>query len=451
MAATDGSDLPKQRASGSPTKDFFVRMITRDITLPDCILDLLDNAIDGARRTIKHGAPKADGRLFDGFRVGLSIAGQAFVVSDNCGGISLNDAVDYAFHFGRRKDAPHDVDHSIGLYGIGMKRAIFKIGRKARVESRPSIDAFVVKVDVDEWEKNDADWDFDLESLKGNQEVGTRIVIEDLYPQIANAFADPTFINELIRTMARDYAFIIDKGFSISINGTEVPSYEYRLKEGNGVEPAVVAYEDDGVRVRIVAGLMKELDTDIPDELRLADTEAYGWYVVCNERVVLAGDKTDLTVWGNQRFPVWHPQYNGFAGFVFFESDDPKKLPWTTTKREVDSSEPLYLRALVRMKELSSVFTAYTGQRKADPQAAKEVEAAAAFVSVSTGLVNPNPMKLPEVAGKRSGPANVTIAYPRLRQHVKEVAEALGNVDMSAKEVGIRTFEYYRSMELGKS
>lgn len=119
----------------------------------DCILDLLDNAIDGARRTIKHGAPKADGRLFDGFRVGLSIAGQAFVVSDNCGGISLNDAVDYAFHFGRRKDAPHDVDHSIGLYGIGMKRAIFKIGRKARVESRPSFDAFVVKVDVDEWEK----------------------------------------------------------------------------------------------------------------------------------------------------------------------------------------------------------------------------------------------------------------------------------------------------------
>ena len=451
MAATDSTGLAKQRVSGSPTKDFFVRMITRDITLADCILDLLDNAIDGARRTIKHNAPKIGGRLFDGFGAELSIAGKAFVVSDNCGGISLNDAVDYAFHFGRRKDAPHDVDHSIGLYGIGMKRAIFKIGRKARIESRPSADAFVVKVDVDEWEKNDTDWDFDLESLEGNREVGTRIVIEDLYPQIANAFSDPTFVNELIRTMARDYAFVIGKGFSISINGTEVPSYEYRLKEGESVEPAVVEYEDDGVRVRIVAGLMKELDADIPDELRLADTEAYGWYVVCNERVVLAGDKTDLTVWGNQGFRVWHPQYNGFAGFVFFESDDPKKLPWTTTKREVDSSEPLYLRALVRMKELSGEFTAYTNQRKANPDAAKKIEAAAASVSVSSGLADPKSMKLPKVEGKESGDDYVTVAYPRPRQHVKEVAEALGNFKMSAREVGIRTFEYYRSMELGKS
>ena len=34
-----------------PTKDFFVKMITRDIDLQDCIFDLLDNAIDGARRS----------------------------------------------------------------------------------------------------------------------------------------------------------------------------------------------------------------------------------------------------------------------------------------------------------------------------------------------------------------------------------------------------------------
>jgi len=166
---------------------------------------------------------------------------------------------------------------------------------------------------------------------------------------------------------------------------------------------------------------------------------------------VLAGDKTDLTVWGNQGFRVWHPQYNGFAGFVFFESDDPKKLPWTTTKREVDSSEPLYLRALVRMKELSGEFTAYTNQRKANPDAAKKIEAAAASVSVSSGLADPKSMKLPKVEGKESGDDYVTVAYPRPRQHVKEVAEALGNFKMSAREVGIRTFEYYRSMELGKS
>jgi len=34
----------------SPTKDFFVSMLTRDISLDDAILDLLDNCVDGILR-----------------------------------------------------------------------------------------------------------------------------------------------------------------------------------------------------------------------------------------------------------------------------------------------------------------------------------------------------------------------------------------------------------------
>ena len=36
------------RAEASPTKQFFVSMLTRDINLADAILDLLDNCLDGA-------------------------------------------------------------------------------------------------------------------------------------------------------------------------------------------------------------------------------------------------------------------------------------------------------------------------------------------------------------------------------------------------------------------
>ena len=35
---------------GSPTKQFFIDMITRDISIEDAIIDLLDNSIDGANR-----------------------------------------------------------------------------------------------------------------------------------------------------------------------------------------------------------------------------------------------------------------------------------------------------------------------------------------------------------------------------------------------------------------
>ena len=35
---------------GNPTKKFFIDMITRDISIEDAIVDLLDNSIDGANR-----------------------------------------------------------------------------------------------------------------------------------------------------------------------------------------------------------------------------------------------------------------------------------------------------------------------------------------------------------------------------------------------------------------
>ena len=39
------------KADASPTKAFFVNMITRDISLEDCILDLIDNSVDSAWRS----------------------------------------------------------------------------------------------------------------------------------------------------------------------------------------------------------------------------------------------------------------------------------------------------------------------------------------------------------------------------------------------------------------
>lgn len=42
--------LTNDQAQASPTKQFFVSMLTRDINFADVILDLLDNCLDGALR-----------------------------------------------------------------------------------------------------------------------------------------------------------------------------------------------------------------------------------------------------------------------------------------------------------------------------------------------------------------------------------------------------------------
>ena len=42
--------LSSDTAKAVPTKQFFVSMLTRDISLDDAILDLIDNCLDGALR-----------------------------------------------------------------------------------------------------------------------------------------------------------------------------------------------------------------------------------------------------------------------------------------------------------------------------------------------------------------------------------------------------------------
>jgi hypothetical protein len=43
--------MTTRQANAYPRKHFFLEMFTRDISLEDCVLDLIDNSIDGLVRT----------------------------------------------------------------------------------------------------------------------------------------------------------------------------------------------------------------------------------------------------------------------------------------------------------------------------------------------------------------------------------------------------------------
>jgi hypothetical protein len=81
------------------------------------------------------------------FQATLDLRSDGFVIEDNCGGIPLSTARDYAFRFGREVGDRRDSDIiTIGMYGIGMKRAIFKLGRSARVTSKSGEDSLVTRL-----------------------------------------------------------------------------------------------------------------------------------------------------------------------------------------------------------------------------------------------------------------------------------------------------------------
>lgn len=431
-----------KNADASPTKDFFVRMITKDISLEDCILDLIDNCLDGVRRRVGIRDDHRSSDSYRGFQTVLEVGPEEFRIEDNCGGISIADAIDYAFHFGRRSDAPADGDFPIGLYGIGMKRAILKIGRVIDIHSSTNDEAFLCKISVEEWLKNDL-WEFEMDDAKLIEGAGTDIRIRDLYKDISDEFDGTAFINRLIRITARDYARFIEKGFKIIINGTEVKGRQYAVKISEEFKPYRKTYCDEGVKVDILAG-MAALPPDDNDPDERASTE-YGWFVFCNDRVVLASDKTECTVWGNEGFTRWHQQYNGFMGMVLFHGSDPNLLPWNTTKRGIDESSPLYRRAVKEMKIATQPWTEYTHQRKSDLEKAKQNERRALpkpFFEIDRNLV----FKVPKFSSRPSI-RMANIQYRKSREDVIRAAGKLGNKNMSFKDVGMKTFEYFMENE----
>src|ERR1035438_9118294 len=124
-------------ASAHPRNHFFVEMFTRDLTLTECILDLIDNSIDGLVRTheinlgqdlLDQGAPKGTATLP---LVSIKYGRNSFEIRDSCGGIGLKEAQEEVFNFGHSIEHHQKAHvHQLGVYGIGLKRAVFKLGEE---------------------------------------------------------------------------------------------------------------------------------------------------------------------------------------------------------------------------------------------------------------------------------------------------------------------------------
>jgi hypothetical protein len=438
------------RAAASPTKDFFVRMITRDISLEDCILDLIDNSVDGAWRS-EGSRPMglAEDADLSAYTIKIAASVDSFSIEDNCGGMTLDDAVKHAFSFGRKTDDGHD-DYSIGVYGIGMKRAIFKLGTDIRISStyvgeNGTRESFAVPINVAEWTLNDAPpWDFDIVEDDLLPENGVKIVVNALTQGASGLFDSPAFIQDLRRTIARDYSLHLNRGLKVLLNDKPIVGWQIELRQSDEFAAVRVEYEDDSsadkVVIEIIGGMAASPpESADPDEEDDGD-KRFGWYVVCNGRIVLAADKTVISGWGTEDWPQWHRQYSGFIGLILFTAANAAALPLTTTKRSVDLSSEVYRRARPRMREITKSWIAYTNARKQSLENAKQKEAAAVAIPIySVPLLAA--VRLPMIAPRVSEtPANVHYAVPTTR--MKKLAKALGSVNLTYRDVGLKSFDY---------
>jgi hypothetical protein len=437
----------KLKAAGNPSKGFFISMITRDISLTDCMLDLLDNSVDGINR-LKYGSTNGNSPRYSGFNVKLQFGERSFSIFDNCGGIPIKIAQEYAFRFGRPDDVISEMDQSIGLYGIGMKRAMFKMGKEINLTSSTGDESFALEIDVEKWRNREpeTDWDFELTDVKQSGTkvpAGTTIRITKLYPGIRRDFETPAFDIGVSHTVERDYAFILQQGLDIRVNDKKAKPIMPSFRESDQIAPMKIRKKIGDVDVEITAGLATPPPEDDSSDASLTDMDVYGWYVVCNDRVVVTADKTTLTGWGTPGVGIWHPQYYGFLGVAKFDSQKPELLPWKTTKRDVDPSSTVFKSALLLMKEASAKFIEYTNKRKIELKKAREIERAAP-TKLITQIVRRDAMKLPTIkTGEMS-----RICYSKPTADIEGVARALGMRSASPRAVGIRTFDYVKEKEV---
>lgn len=428
--------------SAHPTKGFFVDMLIRDIPLQQAVLDLIDNCVDGAKR-IRNG----DGDDFSGLKVEISFSKDEFCILDNCGGFDQETARDYAFRFGRDKKFA-STKHSIGQFGVGMKRALFKMGKNFIVQSKAADDEWAVEVNVDDWEETE-EWTFPWsapisERLNGHS-VGTFISVQNLRQGTASTFGTSVFSNSVVSSIKSKHREFISKGLEILVNGSRVDASDLRLFSNEKFSPVVETFSvteggDIPVSVRIVVGL----DDPIPRKA--------GWYVVCNGRVILDADRRPQTGWGyveenadTPNLPSFHNQYSRFRGIVYFDSDDASRVPWNTMKTDVDEDSIVWQKAFERMVVLARHVLDFINKLDReieeygrDKSPLLKVIKSAAKVSTDR-MTTSRPFKAPDKSSIETAPPLTKIQYSRPVEDIEVLKEALG-VD-SAKAVGEKTFD----------
>lgn len=446
------SKMPR-KVKAHPEKAFFVKTITRDITLEDSILELIDNSIDGAWKC-EGSRPTglAENVKLSKYKISITLNKHEFTISDNCGGMSLDEAVEYAFSFGRKDDEDNS-DYSIGVYGIGMKRAIFKLGKKISIESTPlGATGFKVPIDVNAWlARSDESWDFDLEELDKSSKNGVFISVSQLTPETQVAFESSNFLPQLRQIIARDYALYLKQGLDIEVNGEKIKGWNIEFRKSRDFAPVRLNYVDEStgnpVTVEIIGGMVDTPLDNLEPSGRRKEPTPYGWYIICNGRVVLAADKTEISGWG-KGLPKWHQQYAGFIGVVVLSAKNASDLPLTTTKRSVDQASGIFQKAKQEIKKISRAWVDYTNLRINLKKGGEEGESRVDKLESTTkpiSIYDVTPrkdLKLPKFRRNETEEKRATVTYSVLQKRAKALAIGMGSEKLSCRDIGLRSFEY---------
>lgn len=438
-------------ADASPEKRLFISLLTRDIPLVAAFLDLVDNSVNSAvepfagrlRTAQDYVTVYADESISPQTSIDINVSRSKIEIADNASGISAKTAADHVFKFGRDDEEEHATDR-LSVYGIGLKRAMFKIGNRIKIRSDHVDGGFDLDLNVKAWAKDKTlPWTFTITErapVKPDA-TGTKITITELYDDVERRVSDGVFEGELKEAIARTYSYYLAKFVRINVGSTAIVGDSLDI----GTNHTSDEFSSDGVSCAITAGIAQPVGG-------VFRARSSGWFVFCNGRGVIAADKGPLTGWGGVGLPQFQPKHRPFLGTVFFVSERADKLPWTTTKSGINEDSAIWQEAKRHMATVGRLVITFLDSRYSDEGtevASKDVQEAAGprqnVITAST--VEKRSFEPP----KRPPPVNVRVQYDAKIADVKRIEQYLRRPGMGAAEVGRHTFHYFLRNEVGES
>jgi hypothetical protein len=342
--------------------EFLETVLTRDTDTATTLFELIDNAVDAAKEDLllnktsqidEYGLPKN----YKKYKITVKIGKNKISVQDNCSGMTRPTLSKHAMLIGKKSARKY----GIGYYGIGLKRALLKFGRKYYLKTGDGNGACEATFERDSINKNG-----EIGGVYYNKATlkGTLIEVSALEPEIVGELKDARWQEDLKKRMEMRYSLFLRKGLTMTLQndvGLTVKKYflQDRLPQlrGNGckIQPIKKRREHAGLNVWYEGGIHAdyyysgEAKHAVGENKKL--TNECGIYYVCNDRVVIESNKTPMYGLGSDK---WHNEYNGLVVLVRMTGDTPEKIPWNTDKTNLQTGTSVFRTVRDEVRPLSA-------------------------------------------------------------------------------------------------
>lgn len=307
----------------TPSKRLFLSIIA-DYDLDRAICELIDNAIDVWIRSVKKKRVN--------IHIDLDFDQQTIKITDDAGGLHKSEL---SFIIGPGQSGSNEIDHTIGIFGVGTKRAIVALSQDIVIKTRFANDkTYQIEFD-DDWLSRQDEWILPVYHIDDIEEGSTIVELKKLRKKL-----DEEAKSRLKDHLSAVYAkFIRQDDVVLFLNRQKIapkffdtwsypPKYQPRNYTGS-----IALTAGDKVDVDVTAGLGSESSPA---------TGEYGVYFYCNDRLIARALKNPDVGFLKGYAGLPHPKVS-LTKVIVNLSGHPRYMPWNSSKSDIDTKHEVFV------------------------------------------------------------------------------------------------------------